>query len=52
VGLLRIAFSCRFSLRVHLVLWLCLCTSVCVIWQLRMLLFTRVEAGLLSVSGA
>jgi hypothetical protein len=39
VGLLRIFFSSRFSMRVHLVLWLAVrCTSVCVIWQLRVLL--------------
>jgi hypothetical protein len=38
VGLLRIFFSSRLSVRVHLVLWLCLCTSVYVIWQVGVLL--------------
>jgi hypothetical protein len=52
VGRLRFVFSSRISLRVHLVLWLCLCTSVCVIWQVCVLLFAHVESGSLAVSDA
>jgi hypothetical protein len=39
----RLAFSVRLALRIHLVVWLCLCASGCVVVQVCVLLLSHVE---------